>query len=161
MSYWEKLGASDEWYTPPEVFQALGCSFDLDPANAAIGGAHVPCRESWGSDGLEREWSVFVWLNPPFGGRNGLKPWLEKFFAHGNGIVLTPDRTSASPWFWPAWQKADLVLFTKKIKFVRPDGSRGKSPSNGTALMASGEAGCLALRKAAAEGFGILAEPQP
>ena len=41
-------------------------------------------------------WAGFVWMNAPFGARNGLEPWLAKFFAHNNGIALVPDRTR-----WP------------------------------------------------------------
>jgi hypothetical protein len=26
----QSVGKSDEWYTPPDVFDALGCRFDLD-----------------------------------------------------------------------------------------------------------------------------------
>ena len=29
----QSVGATDEWYTPPRVFDALGCSFDLDVAS--------------------------------------------------------------------------------------------------------------------------------
>lgn len=157
MSYWETPGKSDEWYTPKYIFDALGCHFDLDVANAAIGGANVPCRRSFGSDGLEAKWEGFVWMNPPFGGRNGLAPWLDKFFRHGNGIALTPDRTSA-PWWQQAARKANAILFLEgKVRFLRPDGSEGKSPSNGTTLFASGERGVSALGAAANSGLGFLA----
>jgi hypothetical protein len=27
------IGESDEWYTPPEIFDALGLTFDLDPCS--------------------------------------------------------------------------------------------------------------------------------
>lgn len=122
------------------------------------GSDHTPASRQLLGDGLSEPWEGFVWMNPPFGGRNGIEPWLTRFFEHGDGIALTPDRTSA-PWFWSAWARADLALFTRKIRFLRPDGSEGVSPSNGTALMAVGERGCAALRRAAANGFGILAEP--
>lgn len=158
MGYWDTPGRSDEWYTPPSVFSALECSFDMDPAPPRYGIGHVPANARLEGDGLMMPWAGFVWLNPPFGGRNGIEPWLDRFFAHGDGIVLTPDRTSAL-WFWRAWTKSDLVLFTRKIKFLRPDGSEGISPSNGTALMAVGDRGCAALRCSANNGFGILAEP--
>jgi len=154
VSYWETTGASDEWYTPKYVFDALGCRFDLDPANAAIGGAHVPCHESYGAQGLEQHWHGFVWMNPPFGGRNGIKPWLDRFFEHGNGIALTPDRTSA-PWWQEAAGKCDAMMFVAgKIRFERPDGSVGKSPSNGTTLFASGWKACAALDAAQMAGLG-------
>lgn len=168
MSHWEASGQSDEWYTPKYVFDALGCMFDMDVAAPRFIPAHIGDRliptNSCGSrrwlwkGSLETGWTGFVWMNPPFGGRNSLDPWLEKFFAHGDGVALTPDRTSA-PWFQRAWQSADLALFTRKIRFLRPDGSEGKSPSNGTALWAAGKRGEAALRRAAANGLGILALP--
>lgn len=159
MSHWETSGQSDEWYTPKHVFDALGCHFDLDVAAPFAGPLHVPC-DGWLYDrSLERHWSGFVWMNSPFGGRNSLQPWLDKFFVHGNGVALTPDRTSA-PWFQDAWSKADLALFTPKLKFIRPDGTPGKSPSNGTCLFAVGRQGRVALQNAADAGLGILAKPE-
>ena len=158
MGYWDTMGASEEWYTPRYIFDALGCRFDLDPAHPEERVTHVPAVTVFYERGLERLWHGFVWLNPPFGGRNGIAPWLNKFFEHGDGIALTPDLTSA-PWFRQAWLRADLVLFMPKVKFVRPDGSLGKSPSNGTALWAAGQRGVSALRRAAGEGLGILATP--
>jgi hypothetical protein len=71
---------------------------------------------------------------------------------------LTPDRTNA-PWFRDAWKHAGLVLFTPKLRFIRPDGSEGKSPSNGTALWAVGPKGEKALRRASDRSLGILASP--
>jgi hypothetical protein len=49
-------------------------------------------------------------------------------------------------------------MFTRKINFLRPDGSEGKSPSNGTALWATGYQGEQALLRAEKEGLGILAD---
>ncbi len=159
MSYWDKPGASDEWFTPPHVFDALGCRFDTDVASPPASLiTHVPADAFITLASLDKPWPGFIWMNPPFGGRNGLEPWLDRFFAHGDGIALTPDRTSA-PWFWAAWARADAVLFTRKIRFLRPDGSEGKSPSNGTALWASGGQGVRALHRAAESGLGILAWP--
>ncbi len=158
MSHWETPGASNEWYTPRYVFDALDCRFDLDVAHPFGCETHVPAERFLSADSLESEWSGFVWMNPPFGGRNALTPWLDKFFAHGNGIALVPDRTSA-PWFWDAWRQASAVLFTRKIRFLRPDGSEGVSPSNGTCLMAAGRRGRNALLRAERQGLGIFGHP--
>ncbi len=163
MGVWEPTaGASDQWYTPKHVFDALDCMFDMDVAAPmcipSYIGDRLKLRRWLWKDSLETEWKGFVWMNPPFGGRNGLVPWLDKFFAHGNGVALTPDRTSA-PWFRQAWKRADAVLFTPKIKFLRPDGSEGKQPGNGTALWAVGEQGLSALESAKANGLGILGYP--
>ena len=160
MSHWETPGASDEWYTPAYVFKALGETFDTDVAHPGDGTCHVPAARWITANSLQHDWSAFgfIWMNPPFGGRNALGPWLDKFFAHRNGIALVPDRTSA-PWFWGAWERADRVLFTRKIRFLRPDGSEGVSPSNGTALFAAGDRAVVALERAATAGLGILGQP--
>ena len=161
MGYWDTPGKSDEWFTPSRVFDALGCHFDLDVAAPILcycAEEHVPCDRRMICGGLTKPWDGFVWMNPPFGGRNGVEPWLDRFFAHGDGIALTPDRTSA-PWFWSAWAKADATLFTRKISFLRPDGTSGKSPSNGTALFAAGDRAVAALSRAHRRGFGIFALP--
>jgi hypothetical protein len=157
MSAWDPcLGATDEWYTPAYVFDALGCEFDLDVAAPRLGPRHVPARE-WlcdTQDGLTHPWHGFVWMNPPFGGRNALAPWMQRFFDHGNGIALTPDRTSA-PWWQDAAERADAILFTRgKIKFERPDGTIGGSPGSGVTLWASGEKAVYHLQQADMGGLG-------
>lgn len=161
MSHWEKSrGLSDDWYTPGHVFTALNCRFDLDVAGDRTVPAYcVPADSTISKDSLAQSWRGFVWMNPPFGGRNGLDPWLTKFFEHDHGIALTPDRTSA-PWFQAAWPKASTVLFTRKIRFLRPDGTEGVSPNCGTALWSAGLEASEILTAAAGRGFGILATPQ-
>jgi hypothetical protein len=159
MGYWEGAGKSDDWWTPKYIFDAMGVEFDLDVAAPAAKGAatYVPCKASICSNSLKANWQGFLWMNSPFEGRNGLTPWLDKFFAHGNGVALTSDRTSA-PWWQDAAGKANAVLFIAgKVKFERPDGSVGKSPSNGTTLFASGRRGLEALDNARRAGLGYMA----
>lgn len=151
------LGATDEWYTPPHVFDAMGVRFDLDvssPGKAVT--PWIPAKRFVTADSLESDWRGFVWMNPPFGGRNGLVPWLEKFCQHGDGVCLVPDRTSA-PWWQQFAPKMDLILFvTPKIKFIGADGQPGRSPAQGTCLMSIGTMGEIALRGAAIRGLGFL-----
>jgi hypothetical protein len=159
VSAWEAIGKSDEWYTPKYIFDALGCTFDLDVAGPGWGKCHVPADCAIPAASLNLRWNGFIWMNPPFGGRNGLEPWLDKFFEHGNGIALVPDRTSA-PWFQKAAKRANALLFVSpKVKFERPDGSVGKSPGCGTVLMSAGLKGRWALRAASALGFVALLDP--
>lgn len=151
------VGATDEWYTPPHVFDALGCQFDIDVASP---GQQItpwlPAKRFITVDSLSEKWMGFVWMNAPFGGRNGLVPWLRKFFAHGNGIALTPDRTSA-PWWQEFAPQADLIMFVApKLKFIGQDGQPGASPAQGTSLMAIGRDGCHALHQANANDLGVL-----
>lgn len=154
------VGATDEWYTPAHVFDALGCTFDMDVASP--GGDvtwWIPATIFHTHDGLDARWAGFIWMNPPFGGRNGIVPWLEKFFAHGNGIALVPDRTSA-PWWQRFARMADSILFVApKLKFIGLDGKPGTSPAQGTCLMAAGERAIDALNKAQSRGLGLLAVP--
>lgn len=156
MSEWESIGKSDEWYTPKYIFDALGCHFDMDVAAPSGGPRHVPCTFWYDKDALKYPWHGFVWMNPPFGGRNAIEPWLNKFFEHNNGIALVPDRTSA-PWFQHNATKAKAILFlSPKVKFERPDGSIGKLPGSGTALLAAGDRGLKVLHNA--RKLGLLVE---
>lgn len=142
----ERRGKSDEWYTPKYVFDALGCTFDLDVAHPRDHShTAVPALRFFYEAALEQVWSGFIWMN--------------RFFDHGDGVALTPDRTSA-PWFQRCWERADMVLFVSpKIKFVAPDGSLGEQPGNGTVLWATGERGVEALQTAHARGLGQIARP--
>ena len=137
MAAYEKQGESDEWYTPAYIFEALGERFDLDVAAPFNGPRHVPARYWISSGSLDADWQGFIWMNPPFGHQSTKRKWLSKFFDHGQGIALLPDRTSA-PWWQEYAPKADAVLFVApKVKFERPDGTRGEQPGTGTTLLAA------------------------
>lgn len=156
MSLHERPGASSEWYTPPHVFEAMGADFDLDVASPGCEVTPwIPAHE-FIRKGVVVPWEGFVWMNPPFGGRNGIIPWMEKFFSHGNGIALTPDRTSA-PWWQTYAPKADALLFVSpKIHFIPGPGVKRSSPAQGTTLMALGPRGVRALSRAASHGLGVF-----
>jgi DNA N-6-adenine-methyltransferase (Dam) len=141
------IGQSDEWYTPPEIFQALTIEFDLDPCSPGVG-HWVPAKSIFTKqdDGLRQTWRGTVFMNPPFGGRMGHVPWLRKFLCHGNGIAIVRAYTSSS-WFHDWAVKADAMLFPRgKTKFIRPDGTVGESPGHGIVLLAMGHESCEALR---------------
>ena len=153
MAKYEKAGESDDWYTPRYIFDALGERFDIDVSAPPEGPRHVPCRRWFSERSLEMHWQGFVWMNPPFGHQRTKIAWLKKFFEHGNGIALVPDRTSA-PWFQQFAPRADGILWVApKIKFERPDGTLGESPGTGTALLAAGDRALQALLRAQELGF--------
>ena len=161
MAAWETVGASDEWYTPKYIFEAIGETFDLDVAGTWCGW-NVPakCRLTDRDDGLKYApyWHGFLWMNPPFGGRNGLVPWLDAFFRHGDGIALTPDRSSA-PWWQDSARNSDgLLMIRGKVKFEKPDGTIGKSPGTGTTLFAAGGRAVTSLKRASDAGLGLYME---
>ena len=148
------IGATSDWFTPPEYFKALGLTFDLDPCSP--GADHwVPAKKIYtkADDGLRQPWSGLVFMNPPFGGRRGHVPWLHKFFAHGNGIALVAARTSADWFHEVVVPAAPLFCFPNgKTKFHRPDGSIGKEPGTSVVLLGKGDVACAALRRS---GLGV------
>jgi hypothetical protein len=149
----ERPPETSEWFTPKYIFDALDLTFDLDPAHPGEGTPHccVPARRvlTRKENGLLVPWPKgdLVWINSPQSERRrAVVLWLEKYFVHGNGIFLLPARTSADYWHEVIFPNAELVLFTNgKIKFVRPDGSRGEQPGYGNALIGAGEVACNAL----------------
>lgn len=157
MSKHESVGKSDEWYTPKYIFDALGCKFDMDVcAPVSLEYVKTPTNTFLTNRSLEREWKGFVWLNPPFGGRNGIIPWLDKIYQHGAGIALTPDRTSC-PWWQNIVTKADVHMQVRdKIKFINEYGESGKQPSNGTTLFAFGAEAVSALLNAQRNNLGVV-----
>ena len=145
--YENSVGETDEWYTPLFIFKALNLTFDLDPcspgSNHWVPATHVYTKID---DGLSKQWTGRVFMNPPFGGRNGHVPWLSRFLNHGNGIAIIRAYTS-SKWWHDLIPSAEGILFPRgKTKFIRPDGSEGKSPGHGIALISMGEICCQALQ---------------
>lgn len=147
MSEWENsAGGSDEYYTPPEIFGALDVTFDLDPCCSESIHCCVPCRKAFYRNGLEKQWKGFVWMNPPFGRRNGVIPWLEKFVRHGNGLGLVRAYTS-SGWFHEFIPQMDAILFPEgKTKFIRQDGTVAKQPGHGVVLFSLGRKATKVLK---------------
>jgi len=153
MAAYERQGESDEWYTPRYIFDALGEWFDLDVAAPVAGPRYAPCSSWFFHNSIQCDWHGFVWMNPPFGHQSTKRLWLQKFFNHGHGIALAPDRTSA-PWFQEFAPLSGALLFVApKIKFERPDGSVGEQPGTGTVLLAAGDRAVKALRRATSLGF--------
>lgn len=147
-----------EWYTPPEVFAALGLRFDLDPCAPPLPvAAWIPAtrRISLPADGLAEPWDGRVWLNPPYATQTGR--WVGKLAEHGHGISLTFTRTD-TPWWQAAVDRASLVCFIAgRVEFVPGDPafrrrSRSGAPS---CLIAFGDDCAEAIRRS---GLGVCAE---
>ena len=150
---------SDDWYTPPGIFDALGLTFDLDPCSPGPG-HWVPARRVYtkADDGLSQPWHGLVFCNPPFGGRHGHVVWLQRFIEHANGIAVVRAYTSAG-WFHEHAIRADTMLFPKgKTKFVRPDGTIGSAPNHGVVLLGMGSRANGALGRS---GLGLFVWTSP
>jgi hypothetical protein len=138
-------GQSVEWYTPPEVFQALGVTFDLDPAAPPGGVPWVPAARSFSraDDGLAQPWTGRVWLNPPYG--RGIECWLERLSQHGDGLALVFARTDTQ-WYQRIARQVTAICFVAgRLAFVRPDRSRVSTAGAPSVLLAFGLTCALAL----------------
>jgi len=107
---------SDDWYTPPFIFEALGLEFEMDVSAPPIGVPWIPAKRflSLIDDGLATEWTGKVWMNPPY---SDPLPWIIKFLTHGNGVALIP--TSTGQWMLKFWESEAAWLMLPPIKFVR------------------------------------------
>jgi hypothetical protein len=73
----QSVGATNNWFTPPHVFEAQGCEFDVDVASPGREVTPwIPAAKFITERSLEVEWPGFCWMNAPFGPRMGLVPWL-------------------------------------------------------------------------------------
>jgi hypothetical protein len=121
-------GRTNTWITPQYLLKALG-TFDLDPC-AAITQPWKTAKHSFNKidDGLSKEWSGRVWLNPPYGPHS--KVWHDRLAKHGNGIAFLFARTETKWFFDSIWCHADSILFLKgRIHCHLPDGSPSHNSS--------------------------------
>ena len=138
---------SNDWHTPPEIFEALNITFDLDVSMPIDPIDYIPADSYYTEidDGLIQDWYGTVWCNPPYG-RDTYK-WLKKFIDHRNGIALVFSRTDTA-WFHELVIKADALLFTKgRIAFLKSGVSSGNSSASGSLLVACGDKSVNALKK--------------
>lgn len=140
---------SVEWYTPPEIFEALGLTFDLDPCSPGPGKSYVPTLAHYTAEqnGLTSPWFGTVWMNPPYGPHT--KVWMEKLANHGDGIALVFARTDVN-WFQKSGTRADMICFIhSRVRFFQGNiTDRGGSPGAGSMLLAYGEKSVAALLQA-------------
>ena len=131
----------EEWCTPEQYIEAarkvMGV-IDLDPASSAIAQQTVKAKKYFtrADDGLQYEWAGRIWLNPPYS-RGLLDKFVDKLLASTfeAAIVLT-DSSTETGWFSRLATRAQMICFsTKRIKFLRPDGTEGNgSPTRGSAF---------------------------
>lgn len=142
------------WLTPPHIIEALG-PFDLDPCAAPEPRPWPTARVHWNRDdnSLNREWTGRVWLNPPYGPKAQIAPWMRRMAAHGLGTALIFARTETAIFFETVWNAATAVMFFKgRLCFHRPDGTLPRADQGGgnagapSVLIAYGETDADRLR---------------
>jgi hypothetical protein len=152
---------SDERFTPRWIFDALGETFDLDPASPVELETFVPAarRYTREDDGLSQEWGGFVWCNPPF---SNATPWSDKFLANGAGLWLGPIANAA--WFDRMLRACDVAWLMRDFAFVHPTHA-GKRSSMPLAMFGFGDRAASAIDRAAAlhpaAGVVVVRKEQP
>jgi hypothetical protein len=102
----QERSTSDDYLTPPQIFEALALEFDLDVASPPGGVQWVPAKRflTKAEDGLSQPWEGRVWMNPPY---TQVTAWAGRFTAHAHGIALLPHGKSA--WHNRLWADAEAV----------------------------------------------------
>lgn len=123
----------DDWKTPPKIWrplsEALG-GFDLDPCSSPA--ADDIAEKRFIENGLKREWTGCVWVNPPF---SDIDPWAEKCVtetASGRvetAILLVPDRTDTQWYHKHILRHAEVICVHEgRIQFYGDDGREANAP---------------------------------
>jgi hypothetical protein len=121
------------WLTPPYIIEALG-PFDLDPCAAPMPRPWNTATTHWlhGDNSLNRKWFGRVWLNPPYGPKAQIAPWMRRMADHGRGTALIFARTETEIFFETVWDRAAAVMFFKgRLCFYRPDGTLPRADTGG------------------------------
>lgn len=97
-----------------------------------------------------------IWLNPPYS-KPLIWQFVEKLAEHGNGIALLFNRCDSNKFQDIIFTKATGMMFLRnRIKFFRPDGTRGDSPGCGSVLIAFGRENAEILRNCSLQGKNML-----
>ena len=133
-----------EWYTPAEYIEAarqvLG-TIDLDPASSIVANETVKAENFFtaNDNGLAKEWSGRVWLNPPF--TSGLiEQFANKLVAEFNAgnvteAVALVDNATETRWFRKFADSSHAIVFTTgRINFRKGGTFEEGSPTRGQAF---------------------------
>lgn len=140
---------NNEWYTPAEFCEsarvAMG-SITLDPASCKTANKQVKAKTFFtiNDNGLDREWSGNVWLNPPYA-QPEMSDFVKKLIAEyqsariDQAIVLVNNATETA-WFQALLSEASAVCFKSgRIKFLDAEGTPAKTPLQGQAFLYFGD----------------------
>lgn len=131
-----------EWYTPVEFVEmarSVMGGIDLDPASCKAAQKNVRAEAYYSAenDGLSKEWSGRVWLNPPY--RTGLvERFVDKLIesrpAVKQAVVLVNNGTETR-WFQKLLGNSACVCFpSKRISFINSSGAECSQPNHAQAF---------------------------
>ena len=119
----------NDFWTPIEVFDALNERFGPFTLDVAASDENKLAVKYFTKDdnGLEQEWTGFIWCNPPYVRQEDgttIKNWIEKAFASVNSgsaqraLLLIPTYLSNHYWHDTIFPHAShLVFFKSRLDF--------------------------------------------
>ena len=151
-SFERSANASDEWYTPREIIEALGELTLIHVLPCTLFGLLQKSCTTSRTMVLYKIGGGRIWLNPPYS-KPLIWQFVEKLAEHGNGIALLFNRCDSNKFQDIIFTKATGMMFLRnRIKFFRPDGTRGDSPGCGSVLIAFGRENAEILRNCSLQG---------
>lgn len=141
---------SVEWYTPQKyidsVKKVLG-QIDLDPASNEEVNKSIKAHSFFSEqeDGYIKRWFGSVWMNPPYGFRNGISNqqlWTEKLIneyeqKNVKEAICLVNASTDTKWFQKLWRYP--ICFTDhRIKFI-PAGGNKNQPTHGSVFVYFGK----------------------
>lgn len=137
---------NNEWYTPSNIIEAARTamgSIDVDPASNDIAQQTVKAETYYTAEtnGLDKEWTGNVWLNPPYAS-DLIGKFIDKLVSEKknyNQAVVLVNNATETEWFNKIVSISSMVCFPKsRVKFYMPDGKTG-APLQGQAILYIGD----------------------
>ncbi len=121
----------DDWHTPKEIVELFG-HFDMDPCTTKDSAKRLEIKNYYTKrdNGLTKEWTGKVWLNPPFSNK---EEWIKKARDYVNGggevFLLLPLSPETKIWHECILGNAIIYIPNKRISFLENGKSKGKGSS--------------------------------
>lgn len=140
---------NNEWYTPAEYIEAARDALNginLDPASSPLANLTVQAQRYYtiDDDGLTREWSGRVWLNPPYAsdlvGRFVSKLCECIKAGQVTEAILLVNNATETKWFQEAASNASAICFPQgRIKYLDSTSTPANTPLQGQSFVYFGD----------------------
>lgn len=137
-----KESVKNFFITPPEIVNALGIKFDLDPCASLVQPWDLASENITSKDdGLNTTWDGCVWCHPPH--EMNISNWMKKNIRHKYSIAFFIANVHARSFQSHVLNKADGILFLRSRKrMFKEDGSLGATGYIEPMVLASYGAKC-------------------